>query len=238
MADQKQEDLKKQEEAKKKQEEAKKQQEDLEKRNREKEEAKRKEEEDNRPKGGQNKDVDMATKSEQGYAAKSASPGAAENIRRTEEKDDEYIARRPKPRPYKVNMQADAIQVEARGAYDNLVGELFPGESGWLPLDAVGQPAGPSVREFPDPATTRACRVMANGAGQPGDVLVTNTGAPITPVMQANSDVLPFTAPPEIPVARTSQNHRDREEDRQRVKEREEGRDRARESAQQSGMSR
>ena len=173
-------------------------------------------------------------------AAQSAAPGAYENVRRTEDrsKDDSAAAKRPKPRPYKVGALSDNLEVDARGPYDGMVGELLPGESGWLPLDAQGVPVGPAVRELPDPSTTRSCRVMANGVDQPGDILVTNTGAPITPIMQPNTDVLPWTAPPEIPIARTSQNHRDREEDRQRKNEREEGRDRARESAQQSGMSR
>lgn len=190
---------------------------------------------------GAKKDAELAGSAPRpSQAAQSAAPGAYENVRRTEDrsKDDSAAAKRPKPRPYKVSELSENLEVEARGTYDNLVGELLPGESGWLPLDAVGQPAGPAVRELPDPSTTRSCRVMANGVDQPGDILVTNTGAPITPVMQPNTDVLPWAAPPEIPVARTSQNQRDREEDRQRQKEREEGRDRARESAQQSGMSR
>jgi len=176
-------------------------------------------------------------------SARSSAPGVYENVRRTEDrsKDDQAAAKRPKPRPYRVNKQADAIDVEARGAYDDLVGELFPGESGWLPLDDVGTPAGPAVRELPDPPQ-RACRVMANGQGAPGDILVTISGAPITPVMQPNTDILPWVAPPEIPVAgavqRQSQRSRDREEDRNRIKEREEDRDRKREEAQQSEMQR
>lgn len=185
---------------------------------------------------------------QQSYATYSAAPGAAENKKRTDDrsKDDQAAAHRPKPRPYKVREMSDNIEVDALGAYDNLVGELLPGESGWLPLGDLGEPIGPAVRVLPDPPG-RHCRVMANNVGQAGDILVTNTGAPITPIMQPNTDVLPWVAPPDPPITRQSQHDKDREEDRNRKEERKDERaqakdqaekQRANDSVQQSGMSR
>lgn len=111
------------------------------------------------------------------------------------EKDDKT---EPKPRGYKVTPRSDTQTVEARGAYDNLVGELLPGESGWLPLGDDGAPSGPAVKIRPA-APARSCRVMAIDPAQGGDLLVTNTGAPITAIMQAHTDVLPFVEPPPSP---------------------------------------
>lgn len=95
-----------------------------------------------------------------------------------------------KDRPkYTVKPRPENLEAEARGAYDNLIGELLPGESGWLPLDDDGVPSGPATRELaPD---TRACRVTANHPSSVGaDLLVTNSGAPISQVMQANTDAV------------------------------------------------
>lgn len=77
------------------------------------------------------------------------------------------------------------------GQYDNLIGELQPGDDGWLPLDAAGTPSGPATLQPPPGPNALACAVHAStqediDAGM--DALMTETGAPITDHMVSNVD--------------------------------------------------
>ena len=78
------------------------------------------------------------------------------------------------------------------GPYDHLIGELWPGAFGWLPLDGnPGEPIGPARLEPPNAKADRfACYVMANAKipleGQ--DALVSPTGAPLQGPLNSNVD--------------------------------------------------
>jgi len=80
------------------------------------------------------------------------------------------------------------------GAYDNLVGELWPGAYGWLPLDSAGTPSGPATIDPPAPGPdVYACFVYSpvpdpDPTHDPLDLLTTPTGAPITDNMNSNVD--------------------------------------------------
>jgi hypothetical protein len=73
------------------------------------------------------------------------------------------------------------------GAYDHFVGDLLPGDKGWLPLDENGTPIGPATKAAPV-APALACAVVATDGSAGQDVLTTPTGAPITDEMEANPD--------------------------------------------------
>jgi len=75
--------------------------------------------------------------------------------------------------------------------YVDLVGELQPGQEGWLPLDEAGSPSGPATLSPPPGPNAKACSVKRNStenvdAGQ--DSLTTPTGAPLQPPLTSNVD--------------------------------------------------
>ncbi len=63
-------------------------------------------------------------------------------------------------------------------------GELTPGQSGWLPLDAAGYPSGPATLNPPSGPNALACSVMCDANG----VLVSTTGAELVPPLNSNVD--------------------------------------------------
>lgn len=82
------------------------------------------------------------------------------------------------------------------GQYDSLVGELQPGQSGWLPLDAAGIPSGPASVVPPDfSPDARAAYVLRPHSGP--DQLVSATGAPL--IGNLNSNIEKRVPPPPIP---------------------------------------
>src|SRR3954466_16401910 len=76
------------------------------------------------------------------------------------------------------------------GQFDDLVGELSPGDHGWLPLDEAGNPTGPAtLQPPPPPALACAVRVTAEVPLPDGyDLLVSETGAPLVPPLTSNVD--------------------------------------------------
>jgi len=91
------------------------------------------------------------------------------------------------------------------GAYDDLVGELQPGDLGWLPLDEAGIPNGPATISPPPGPNAKAANVMSPiyKEGETGDLLVSSSGAPLVPPLNSNvdrryGDTAP--PPPEPPV--------------------------------------
>ena len=120
----------------------------------------------------------------------------------------------PKDRPkYTVKPRPEGLTAEARGAYDTMIGELLPGESGWLPLDDNGVPIGPAVKDLTP--GMKACRVTANHPSSVGaDLLVTNSGAPITEIMQANTDAVSMQEEEVTPVGARSRAAREHPENR------------------------
>src|SRR4249920_1539404 len=90
------------------------------------------------------------------------------------------------------------------GPFDDLVGELTPGQVGWLPLDEEGNPTGPATIH-PPPPPALACSVMCNPnsplpEGQ--HLLITPTGADLDPPLVSNVERRPEdyvgVAPPAI----------------------------------------
>jgi hypothetical protein len=74
------------------------------------------------------------------------------------------------------------------GPYDQYIGELWPGATGWLPLDDNGTPNGPATIA-PPPIGTKAAAVFANYAPNPdANLMVTLAGAPLTDRMNASVD--------------------------------------------------
>jgi hypothetical protein len=76
------------------------------------------------------------------------------------------------------------------GPFDDLVGELQPGDFGWLPLDEAGNPTGPATIE-PPPAPALACSVKHNdqeAIDEGADALVSSAGATLNPPLQNNPD--------------------------------------------------
>jgi hypothetical protein len=90
------------------------------------------------------------------------------------------------------------------GLYDDQVGELAPGQTGWLPLADDGTPSGPATISPPPGPNAKACSVKHNeqeaiDAGH--DVLVSSSGAPLSPPLQSNVDRRvggPTEPPPEV----------------------------------------
>jgi len=72
------------------------------------------------------------------------------------------------------------------GDYDHLIGELTPGDYGWLPLDGAGTPSGPATLNPPPGPDAKAAHVFAPEDGP--DALVTGSGAPIDPPLNSNVD--------------------------------------------------
>ena len=122
------------------------------------------------------------------------------------------------PKKYSVSERGDELKVEGRGQWDHFVGELLPGQTGWLPLDDQGIPMGPATRDRPAPPQS-ACRVYAMAPTEGGDLLVTNSGAPIGPVMQANTDVIPDQAGETPPIKRSEERQRERLDEKERKRE-------------------
>lgn len=76
------------------------------------------------------------------------------------------------------------------GLFDDMVGELLPGQKGWLPLDDGGIPTGPATL-VPPPPPALACAVMVN----PNDplpegeqLLLSASGAELISPLQSNTD--------------------------------------------------
>jgi hypothetical protein len=112
----------------------------------------------------------------------------------------------------RISLFADNPEIFPLGAYDSFVGELLPGEHGWLPLGPDGTPSGPATLEAPD-AGTPACRVFANGSTSLNvDLLVSAAGAPLVPPLNPNSDVrMVGEAAPPLPLeARTKAAEREK----------------------------
>ena len=79
------------------------------------------------------------------------------------------------------------------GPYDHLVGELWPGAYGWLPLDGnPGTPIAPARLEPPNPKPDHfACHVLANPKiplEESDHALLTSSGAPLDDQMNSNVD--------------------------------------------------
>jgi hypothetical protein len=77
------------------------------------------------------------------------------------------------------------------GQFDDLVGELTPGQSGWLPLDESGTPSGPATISPPPGPDAKACSVKANtqeDVDNGHDALVSSSGAPLIPPLTSNVD--------------------------------------------------
>jgi hypothetical protein len=76
------------------------------------------------------------------------------------------------------------------GQFDSLVGELQPGDHGWLPLDEAGNPTGPATLA-PPPPPALACAVKANATvplPQDEHLLLSETGAELIPPLVSNVD--------------------------------------------------
>jgi hypothetical protein len=142
-------------------------------------------------------------------------PLSSEDIRVLEEKhakeyaDRQAAALKKAHTPLKVTKAVDSPTVMAVGAYDQFIGELWPGATGWLPLDVNGTPSGPATLLPPDPPVV-ACHVFANYMpNADADMLVTITGAPITDNMQPNNDIRfnPVYTPPVTMAAMGKERH-------------------------------
>lgn len=72
---------------------------------------------------------------------------------------------------------------------DKLVGDLEPGESGWIPLDEKGKPTGPAKKGTP-PEGQLAHTVVAP-ARPPRQAIMTPSGAPITDNMNPDPSLPP-----------------------------------------------
>lgn len=76
------------------------------------------------------------------------------------------------------------------GQFDDLVGELQPGDDGWLPLDEAGMPTGPATK-LPPPPPALACAVSVNATvplPEGESLLLSESGAELTPPLQNNPD--------------------------------------------------
>jgi hypothetical protein len=76
------------------------------------------------------------------------------------------------------------------GQFDSLVGDLQPGDDGWLPLDDAGYPSGPATK-LPPPPPALACSVTVNSTVPlpPGEsLLLSETGAELVPPLTSNTD--------------------------------------------------
>lgn len=76
------------------------------------------------------------------------------------------------------------------GPFDDLVGELSPGQTGWLPLDEAGYPTGPAVI-IPPPPPALGCAVTVNPhvpLPEGEHLLLSKTGAELKPPLVSNID--------------------------------------------------
>jgi len=76
------------------------------------------------------------------------------------------------------------------GPFDDLIGELQPGQKGWLPLDEAGNPTGPATLHPPQ-APALACAVQANAKNPLTDddhALLSDTGAPLEAPLNPHAD--------------------------------------------------
>ena len=76
------------------------------------------------------------------------------------------------------------------GPFDHLIGELSPGQKGWLPLDEAGEPTGPATL-LPPPPPALACAVLANPKDpleEDDHALVTPSGAPLETPLNPHTD--------------------------------------------------
>ena len=89
------------------------------------------------------------------------------------------------------------------GQFDDLAGELTPGDTGWLPLDESGNPTGPATL-LPPPPPALACPVMVNSEvplPEGHSYLLSESGAELVPPLQSRSDPRPDDwVAPEVPV--------------------------------------
>ena len=78
------------------------------------------------------------------------------------------------------------------GQFDDLKGELQPGQSGWLPISDDGTPNGSATLLPPEVGSgIKACSVTLTSTGE----LVTLAGAPLEPPLNANNDYRVLSAP-------------------------------------------
>jgi hypothetical protein len=76
------------------------------------------------------------------------------------------------------------------GQFDDLAGELTPGDSGWLPLDTEGMPTGPATI-LPPPPPALACPVMVNSEiplPEGHSYLLSESGAELVPPLVSRAD--------------------------------------------------
>jgi len=96
------------------------------------------------------------------------------------------------------------------GQFDDLIGELQPGQHGWLPLDEAGSPTGPATISPPPGPNAKACSVMATVPSDPvdpeDDLLVSSSGAPLVPPLNSNVDKRVGSGVPVTPISLTSIN--------------------------------
>jgi len=95
------------------------------------------------------------------------------------------------------------------GPFDDLIGELQPGQTGWLPLDEAGNPTGPATVSPPPGPDAKACHVMATVPSDPVDpedhLLVSSSGAPLEAPLNSNVDKrVGDTSAPAPPISLTS----------------------------------
>lgn len=86
----------------------------------------------------------------------------------------------------------DEVHSEPPLSFDEvkgLVGELKPGEFGWVKLSDEGEPTGAATKEPPAPGSGAYARVSAPNYPKERDELTTPSGAPIMPHMNPNPDL-------------------------------------------------
>lgn len=83
--------------------------------------------------------------------------------------------------------------------FDHLVGELAPGDKGWLPLDEAGTPNGDATLQPPPGPNARACSVTVNEQGH----LVSSSGAALEPPLNSNIDKRVGSTAPVLPTLTT-----------------------------------
>lgn len=104
----------------------------------------------------------------------------------------------------RISVLTDNPEVIPLGAYDSMVGELLPGDHGWLPIGPDGVPTGPATLDPPTDPAVQVCSVFANSPTASGaDILVSGSGAPLVAPLIPNVD--PRNLPPvEPPIAHSA----------------------------------
>jgi hypothetical protein len=148
------------------------------------------------------------------------SPGAKAHHQEYAEKQkkarEELVASRhatPRPKDFKPFSVAEGSgkiafltspEVAPMGAYDQFIGELWPGAFGWLPLDPVtGEPSGQATLEPPEDPDIPVCHVFANlMPNLNADLLVSASGAPLVAPLNPHPDprIHPRAEPTEAPL--------------------------------------